>query len=63
MQEPKAIAAFLKAANLTNVANKTKISRPTLYRMRKEDFSSVQYTSMKAVSDFMDEIFETSSEA
>lgn len=58
MHEPEAIASFLKAANLSLVAKHTRVTRPTLYKIRKRDFSTVQYHCMRSVSDFMDDVYE-----
>lgn len=57
MQSEKNIKSFLQAANIANVSSLTGVSRPTLIKMKSGNFD-VHFKCVKAVSDYIDKIFQ-----
>jgi len=56
MNDTKTISNYLRTSKLAEVSRLTKVSVPTLLKMKNENYD-VHYQSVKAVSDLMDQIF------
>lgn len=62
MLDHRIIQGFLKTANVTQVAEETKVSKPTILAMKRGSFGSLQYNSVKQVSDYIERVMSPEDE-
>lgn len=62
MLDHRIIQGFLKTSNVSQVAEETKVSKPTVLAMKRGDFAHLQYNSVKQVSDYIERVMSPEDE-